>query len=199
MRVREVPIRLSLLAIMQDEASIVPRWVAGIRRIADAVDEIVVVDGGSVDGTVAALEAEGICATVRPLAGDFAAQRNFGASLCRGRWVFELDADEIPSVPLLCGLRQISADADGAGVDCIGVARLNFHDHLLQPGPGHRGLDFQYRLHRSHCRWHGAVHEELTGYMARVELAIGDGHFIQHIKSAPRHAERNAMYERLGA
>lgn len=194
---RPAPVRLSLLAIMQDEASIVPRWVAGIRRIPDAVDEIVVVDGGSVDGTVAALEAEGICATVRPLVGDFAAQRNFGVSLCRGEWIFELDADEIPSAPLLAGLRQIAADADGSQVDVVGVARLNFHDGVLQPGPGADGLDYQYRLHRRHCVWHGRVHEEVVGHLGRVEKALRDGHFIEHRKSAARFAERNAMYARL--
>jgi hypothetical protein len=186
--------RLSLLAIMQDEAALVARWHAGVTALPGIFDEMVVVDGGSVDQTVDVLDCIGVNFHVNPFAGDFSAQRNYGIDCTSGDWIFELDADEIPSVPLLGGLRQIATDAEASGFDRIGIPRLNFHDHVLQPGPGHRGLDYQYRLHQRHCRWTGAVHEELTGHMARMELDLAHGHFIQHIKTAARFAERNAMY-----
>lgn len=190
--------RLSLLAIMQNEAEFVARWHAGVTALPGIFDEMVVVDGGSTDGTPDALGALGVRVVPRPFPGDFADQRNFGIDQTTGDWIVEFDADEIPSIPLLAGLRQIAADADAASFDCVGIPRLNFHDYTLQPGPGYRGLDFQYRLHRRHCRWVGRVHEEVSGFMARLELDVGQGHFIQHVKSTARHQARNAMYGGMG-
>lgn len=189
---------LALVSIMRDEVALVSRWVAGVRRIEGVFDDVLVVDGGSADGTAEALVAAGVRTAVRPFPDDFAEQRNFAIAGVQGEWIFELDADEIPSVPLLSGLRQICANADAARIDCVGVPRLTFHDFVLVPGPGHRGLDFQYRLHRRHCYWRGRVHEEVVGFQARVELDVADGHMLLHMKDTARHVVRNEYYRRLG-
>jgi glycosyltransferase involved in cell wall biosynthesis len=186
--------RLALVAILQDEEPLIARWVAGWRR-PSLFDEVVVVDGGSKDGTVAALAREGLTAIVRPFPRDFAQQRNIALEHVTADWVFELDADEVPSKPLLSGLRTIAEQCTASGVDVVGIARLNFHDAQLRPGPGYRGLDYQYRLHARSARWSGAVHEVLHGTGGRIELDISDGHFIQHLKTEGRHLERNALYQ----
>lgn len=189
--------RLSLVAIMLDEEEHVPRWLAGVRRLDGVFDDILVVDGGSQDGTVPLLTEHGVQVVHRPFGLDFSEQRNFGTRQVLGDWIAVLDADEILSVPLLGGLRTILRAAQESEIDCIGVPRLNFHDHILQPGPGHRGLDYQYRFFQRHCVWQGKVHEEVVGFKARLELSLGDGHFIQHLKSTRRHEERNALYQRM--
>lgn len=193
--------RLALVAIVQDEEPLVARWVAGW-RLPDLFDEVVVVDGGSADGTVAALGREGISAITRPFAAqrrnrDFAAQRNFALEHVTAEWVLELDADEVPSKPFLSGIRTIAQQCAASGVDVVGLARLNFHDSQLQSGPGYRGLDYQYRLHARAARWRGAVHEVLHGDRGRIELDLTDGHFIQHMKTEARFLERNALYREI--
>ena len=190
--------RLSLLSIMLDEGRVAAKWAAGWRRVPDIFDEVVVIDGGSADDTVQQLLGAGLCAIHRPFPADFSDQRNFGIAQTHGEWIFELDADEVPSAPLLLGLRQIIADADRDGVDCIGIPRLNFHDDVLQASPGYRGLDFQYRLHRRDVLWHKPVHEEPMGYKKRLELDVATGTFLQHIKNTTRHMQRNEMYRRMG-
>ncbi len=188
---------LGLLAIMLDEAAYVDRWLAAWQRVKDPFDRVVVVDGGSTDGTPERLRAAGVCVVERPLRNHFGDQRNFGAEQCETDWIFELDADEIPSMPLLGGLAAVVDDAIRADVDCVGIARLNFIDGVLVAGPGHKGLDYQYRLHNRRCHWRGAVHEEITDYRARYELTVADGHFIIHDKDAVRHAARNAYYKTI--
>lgn len=188
---------VGLLAIMLNESDYVERWIRAVKRFPDSFDRIVVVDGGSTDGTVTRLRDAGIEVTERTFENHFADQRNAGCAHVDTDWILELDADEVASSPLLGGLRAIVGDAEKAGVDCVGLPRLNFIDGVLVAGPGHMGLDFQYRLHRRSCRWRGAVHEEVVGYRARYELRIADGHFIVHDKSGVRHAARNQYYQTI--
>lgn len=186
---------LGLMAIMLNEVAYVDRWVAAVQAVPGTFDQVVVVDGGSTDGTADRLRDLGMPVVVRSFAGHFADQRNFGIQQCTTDWIFEVDADEIPSRPLLAGLRAISDDAERSKVDCCGIPRINLIDGVIGPGPGDRGLDYQYRLHhRCGCQWRGAVHEEITGYRARVELRIEDGHFLLHDKTSARHVERNEYY-----
>ena len=188
---------IGLLAIMLNEADYAPRWVESVRRIGGAFDRALVVDGGSVDGTVDRLRELGIEVVSRTFENHFADQRNHGCKAIGTDWILEVDADEILSAPLLGGLREIVSDAERAKMDCVGLPRLNFIDGALVAGPGFKNLDFQYRLHRKSCRWRGAVHEEIVGYRARYELQIEDGHFIVHDKSSARNAARNEYYKTL--
>ncbi len=199
--------RLALVAIMQDEAALIQRWWSGVTAVrGQPFAEVVVVDGGSTDNTRAELAALAYSNGRQPVrvvshafTGDFAAQRNFAVDQSSCDWVFELDADEVPGHALLAGLRRIMENAHSAGIDAVGIPRLNFHDGVLQAGVGHCGLDFQYRLHRRACRWDKAVHEEVVGYCARVELELVHGHFIQHLKSTDRHLARNQIYSQIAA
>jgi glycosyltransferase involved in cell wall biosynthesis len=193
-------VTVALLAIMLDEAAYAERWAYTIERAAVlgvAFDQVVVIDGGSSDDTVAKLARKGVSAIGRTF-DDFSAQRNFGIEQCHTDWIFELDADEYPAVPLLVGLRDIARDADKHEVDSVGIARLNLIDGHLVPGPGHNGLDYQYRFHRRECRWSGIVHEELS-YHNRIELNFYEGHMLVHDKDSKRHQERNDYYRTLAS
>jgi rSAM/selenodomain-associated transferase 2 len=67
-------------------------WAADV---ANLVKQIIVVDGGSGDATVAIAKSEGVLAVVSPKKGR-AAQMNFGASLSSGDILYFLHADTIP-------------------------------------------------------------------------------------------------------
>ena len=56
-------------------------------------DEIIVVDSGSSDDTVALAAARGVRVESRPWTG-WVDQKNFAASLAANDWIFSLDADE---------------------------------------------------------------------------------------------------------
>lgn len=179
---------------MLNEEDYVDRWVENVKRAPAPFDEIIIVDGGSSDGTAKRLRGHGLTVVERLFQDDFADQRNFGAELCKTDWMIELDADEMMTFPLIGGLRDIVADAERAEMDCVGIGRINFHDGVMVAGPGYKGLDYQYRLHNRRCRWQGIVHEEVVGYRHRYELKILDGQFIVHDKESARHNERNNYY-----
>ena len=83
--------RLSLSMIVRDEAE---RIDAALASVAGFVDEMVVLDTGSRDDTVAIAERCGAVVASMPWPGDFAPARNRALELVRGDWVLVLDADE---------------------------------------------------------------------------------------------------------
>src|SRR5512143_1026788 len=82
---------LSLAMIVKNEEKNLGHCLASVR---DLVDEMVVVDTGSTDGTVALAESFGARIGHFPWTGDFGAARNESLRLCTGDWVLILDADE---------------------------------------------------------------------------------------------------------
>ena len=83
--------RVSLCVIARDEAE---HLGACLESAAGAVDEIVVVDTGSSDGTIDVARGHGANVFEAHWTDDFAAARNFALDQASGAWVLTLDADE---------------------------------------------------------------------------------------------------------
>jgi tetratricopeptide (TPR) repeat protein len=100
---------LSLSMIVRDEAE---RLEACLRSVQGFVDEMVVVDTGSRDATVAIARSLG--ATVHQIdwPGDFAPARNQALQWLTGDWVLVLDADEQLRPEAREPLRQLMAQPD---------------------------------------------------------------------------------------
>ena len=79
--------KLSLSMIVRDEAE---RIDAALASVAGFVDEMVVLDTGSSDDTVAIAERCGAVVASMPWPGDFAPARNRALELVRGDWVLLL-------------------------------------------------------------------------------------------------------------
>jgi tetratricopeptide (TPR) repeat protein len=84
-------VSLSAAIIVKDEADRLDACLSSLRGL---VDEIVVVDTGSSDGSVAVAQRHGAVIAHQPWQGDFAAARNRSLDLVSGDWVLYVDADE---------------------------------------------------------------------------------------------------------
>jgi len=82
---------LSLCMIVRDEAGQIGECLRTARGL---VDEAIVVDTGSTDGTVALAREQGAKVVTFPWADDFAAARNRSLTEATGDWILVLDADE---------------------------------------------------------------------------------------------------------
>lgn len=82
---------VSLCLIVRDEEHLLPRAVASALHL---VDEVVVCDTGSRDGTVQAAQDLGARVVHFGWRDDFAAARNACLDAATGRWILVLDADE---------------------------------------------------------------------------------------------------------
>lgn len=100
---------LSLSMIVRDEAERLPGCLGSV---AGFVDEMVVVDTGSQDASVAVARQLGATVHTIPWPGDFAPARNQALALVRGDWVLVLDADEQLRTEAREPLRQLMAAPD---------------------------------------------------------------------------------------
>ncbi len=83
--------RLSVCMIVRDEEEFLGQCLASIREVAS---QIIIVDTGSVDNTLAIAEKHGAEVYQFPWCDDFGAARNAALEHATGDWILSLDADE---------------------------------------------------------------------------------------------------------
>lgn len=87
-------VAVSLCMIVKDEEQNLPACLYSVKPL---VDEIIVVDTGSTDQTIAIARIFGAQVIETGWAGDYAATRNMALSRAQGNWIVVLDADEVIS------------------------------------------------------------------------------------------------------
>ena len=100
---------LSLSMIVRDEEARLGECLASVQGFAD---ELVVVDTGSTDATVAIAEAAGARVEQISWPGDFAPARNQALKFLNGDWVLVLDADEQLRSEAIPALKALMAQPD---------------------------------------------------------------------------------------
>lgn len=131
-------------------------------------DEVLVVDSGSTDGTVALAQSRGARVIRKDWLG-FGRQKQFAVSEARNDWVLCLDVDERVTPPLAASIREALA---GGRFKAWRMARRNrFLGAWLAHGEGYP--DWSLRLfHRAHASWsNDEVHEAVltTAEVGRLE------------------------------
>jgi glycosyltransferase involved in cell wall biosynthesis len=171
------------------------------RNIAEALqsiswaDEIVVVDSGSCDGTVA------ICRkfTDRVLHRDwtgFVDQKNFAVENARNDWIFSLDADERPSPDLRKEIQQLARD--GFLLPGYKIPRVAFFlGRWIRHGEWYP--DCQLRLFdRRSGRWEGGRVHESVKLDEKPGLLKGEIHHYTY-RSLSDYLKRLEIYSTLAA
>lgn len=153
---------ISVFIITYNEAERIERTVQAAQRIAK---QVVVIDSGSTDDTVAIAEALGAEVKTRDFDG-YGPQKRFGEDQCRHEWLFNLDADEVVTADLVAELHTLFA----SGNPQPGAYRVKIHN--VYPGnTTPRALANDYNVVRFYHRDAGRYRDHPT--FDRVVLADG--------------------------
>ena len=154
---------LAVCMIVKDEAEFIEGAVLSVRDIAD---EIIVVDTGSTDDTVALAQGAGARVEYFPWTGDFSEARNVSVEYATSDWILILDADERLVTTSKTSLRAVLEEYHGdeeRRVICVKINNYTRGGHFLGDG-------FSGRLFRNwpDMRFEGRVHEEVAKDRADV-------------------------------
>ena len=165
---------LSALCIIKDEANNLPRWLEGMKQVAN---EIIVTDTGSTDNSREIVRAAGVRLYDYKWQNDFAAARNFTLGQATGDIILFLDADEYYPLEVLKKLRlrigSLFRNPQTAGVL---APRIN-----IDAQAGNRFLDVspQLRIFRRGLQYQGKIHENIM-IPQGMQLVQDDSLFFYH-------------------
>ncbi len=148
-------LRLSLCMIVRDEQEMLGRCLEAVR---DAVDEMVIVDTGSVDDTIAIAQSFGARVIEREWTGSFGEARNVAFDAATGDWTLVLDADEVlvrEDVELLRSLTQRTWR------EAFYVSETNYTGDL-DAGSAVTHNTLRVFRNRPRYRYRGRLHEQIA-------------------------------------
>ena len=142
----------------------------------------------------------------RKLKKDFAAQHNYANSLCRGDYIFSLDADEVPHEFLIDNVHELLENE----VELIWVPRVNTVEGLTEKHIQKWGWrvndkgwinypDYQARIYKNapHIKWIRPVHEYVTGPKSYAHLPPQEEFSIYHPKVIDKQETQNELYTEI--
>ena len=143
-----------------------------------------------------------------PLNNDFASFKNNLKDNASGIFIFQIDADEIPSEDLMENIKDIIEY--NKDVDLFFVPRVNTVEGLTKQHikkwkwqVNELGWvnfpDYQTRLYRrtSEIQWQGKVHERIVGYNTLSVLPQEEQYCLYHHKQIERQEKQNDYYDTI--
>jgi len=140
--------------------------------------------------------------------GNFSKWKNLLTSYCDGDYIFQIDADEIPTVELINLLPDL-LDSNKE-VDVLLVPRINTVEGLTQEHIQKWGWkvdekgwvnfpDYQWRIwkNKPEIKWINKVHERLNGFKSYSMLPALPLYCLDHPKEIKKQVKQNDYYNTL--
>ena len=181
----------------------------------DEEDEIVILDDYS-DNEKTSAYLDVVCSIheikfeQRHLNKDYGSQKNHLNGMCKGDYIFNIDADELPNKKLIKNIKEI-LEANPT-IDLYWVPRVNTVDGLTEEHIQKWGWqvnekgwvnfpDYQGRIwrNRQNIRWDKPVHEVLTGYKEHTFLPQEEEFCFYHHKEIERQEKQNEFYGKINS
>jgi glycosyltransferase involved in cell wall biosynthesis len=185
--------RISAVLITKNEARNVERCLASL---APVVDEIVVVDDQSTDGTPALCEGLGARVVQQAWLG-FGPQKNFANGLAQHDWILSIDADEALDPSLQASLTAAKARGLRGAYE---VSRLNsYYGKFIR-----HGLEYPDRKIRlfpkAGSAWNGSLVHEALEFATPLPVTRLDGHLLHYTYArVEEHVAKANRYTTLAA
>ena len=166
-------LKISACYIVKNEAK---KLAKSIRSLKNQINEIVVVDTGSTDNTIAVARKFGAKVYSFLWQDDFSKARNFALSKVNGDWLVLLDADEYFTAQTAGNIRQVIRQAQQADALLIQMVNYDVDKSEIQ--------DYFYQLrivrNQQGLHYEGKIHEELK---------LSDGKSMKFLRIPPEMLE----------
>jgi hypothetical protein len=145
----------------------------------------------------------------REFTGHFGDWKNLMNFYCTGDYIFNIDADEMPTVELIKALPDlINQDLDMIMVPRVNTVKGLTQDHIdkWRWNVNEKGWinfpDYQQRIYKnvSYIKWKNRVHEVLEGYktFATIPSEVAQGGLVLlHPKTIEKQEKQNNYYNTL--
>ena len=140
--------------------------------------------------------------------GHFGDWKNQLNSYCTGDYIFQIDADELPTEELINQLPYILEI--NQEVDVFLVPRINTVEGLTQQhirqwrwNVNEKGWvnfpDYQWRIYRNSptIKWRNKIHEVIEGHKTSTLLPAEEAYCLYHPKTIDRQEKQNNYYDTL--
>ncbi len=158
---------LTTIILAKNEAENLPRCLKSVQFC----DQVVVVDSGSTDTSVKIAQEAGARVLEHPLAGDYAALRNWAVEQVKSPWVLFVDADEVVTAKLAEEIKKAIQKVEYKG---FLLPRTDFMwgRELKHGDVG--GVCLIRLARRGAGKWEGKVHEvwHVEGRMGRLNQPL---------------------------
>ena len=145
------------------------------------------------------------------LNNNYSEHKNYGKSLCKGKYIFQIDADELPSETLLQSipdLINLNPDVDLFWIprinDFVGVNQQNatqwgwkltpYENKLIVNWPDPQGRLFK---NLPNLKWERRLHEKIEGAKAYSYLPYEYEFSLYHNKTIEKQIETNLKYNKI--
>jgi (heptosyl)LPS beta-1,4-glucosyltransferase len=183
-------VTLGVVAISRDEERDLPGF---LENLLPWVDEIIIVDDGSTDGTCKIAETAGkkvqFLASPRIKGQYYANQRNKGIVVARSDWLIHMDIDE--RIPLDLALEILEA-INNPDYDAYRYRRLNYFLHRPMRGGDWRDWNLVHLARRECLRFSGMYHEKIelmvppkrVGQLKNFMLHLNDESYGERLRKS---------------
>ena len=205
--------KISYSILTHNETDSLSELIQFLVKHKDEEDEIVILDDYSDnEKTIAYLDAAvsiyDIVYEQRHLNKNYAEQKNHLSSMCKGQYIINIDADELPNKWLMKNIKMI-LEANPT-IDLYWIPRVNTVEGLTQEHIQKWGWqvndkgwvnfpDYQGRIwrNRQNIRWKNPVHEVLEGYTEHTFLPQEEEFCFYHPKTIERQEKQNKFYSTI--
>ena len=205
--------KISYSILTHNETDSLSELIQFLVKYKDEEDEIVILDDFS-DNEKTKEILDSMCSIYditfeqRHLHKDYAGQKNYLTGMCKGQYIINIDADELPHKFLMKNIKGI-LEANPT-IDLYWVPRVNTVDGITQEHINKWGWnvnekgwvnwpDYQGRIwrNRQNIRWKNPVHEVLDGYKEHTFLPAEEQFSIYHPKDIGRQEKQNEFYNTI--
>lgn len=148
------------------------------------------------------------------LNNDYGAHKNYGNSLCKNDWIFQIDGDENPHQDLMLNIKDIISE--NTGVELFFIPRVNDFigvtpEHAMKwgwklsrcPEYDNRYIvswpDYQGRIYKndpSRIKWNRRLHEKIEGHVKYSILPAEINLSLYHYKTIDKQIQTNENYNK---